>query len=337
MKNQALVEIDNLTVHFKTIDGIAKVLKEVSLKVGEGELVGLVGESGCGKSVTTKALLGTLSVPPAIIEDGRINFLGKELLGLPRMERVIVQQSIGYIPQDPMTSLNPVFTIGEIMVDSVVWQMSDMHLGRYLYKRRIRTVKKTAKERAVEFLDKMHIPDPRSILSKYPSELSGGMRQRILIAMALLSDPVMIIADEPTTALDVTIQAQVLTLMRRLVQQKGTAMILITHDIALVGQFCDRIGVMYAGRLVEKGAKEEVITRPLHPYTQGLIASIPGRQERRRRLRQIPGMMPNLIGLPEGCPFLPRCDQAGEDCRQRPALAEVAPGHQVACFRRQGR
>jgi oligopeptide/dipeptide ABC transporter ATP-binding protein len=330
VKNQALVEIDNLTVHFKTIDGIARVLKEVSLKVGEGELVGLVGESGCGKSVTTKALLGTLSVPPAIIEDGRINFLGKELLGLPKAERAIVQQSIGYIPQDPMTSLNPVFTVGEIMVDSVIWQMSDMRLGRYLYKRRIRTVKKTAKERAVEFLDKMHIPDPRSILGKYPSELSGGMRQRVLIAIALLSDPAMIIADEPTTALDVTIQKMILRLLSEKIEEENLSGLYITHDLGVARSVCHRTYVMYAGTIVEAAETPLLLDEPLHPYTKGLIRSIPKLSE--DSFEGIPGGLPDYYNPSQGCRFSPRCIRKTDACEhEKPRLSEVTTGRFVAC------
>ena len=330
MKRKPIVEIENLTIHFKTIDGIVKVLKEVSLEVGEGELVGLVGESGCGKSATSKALLGTLSIPPAMIMDGRINFMDRELLGLSTAERAVVQQSIGYIPQDPMTSLNPVFTIGEAMVDSVVWQGSDMRLSRYLYKRRLRGVKKAARERAVEFLNKMHIPDAPAILDKYPCELSGGMRQRVLIAMALLSDPMMIIADEPTTALDVTIQKVILRLLSEKIEEENLSGLYITHDLGVARAICNRTYVMYAGTIVEVAETSSLLDEPLHPYTKGLIRSIPKLSE--ESFEGIPGYVPDYYNPGEGCRFSNRCSKKTNDCeKEKPRLLEVSEGRFVAC------
>jgi len=318
-----VLKVEGLKTYFFTRKGVVKAVDDVGFTLGQGQIMGLVGESGAGKSITGFSILGLID-PPGRIVGGKIIFQGEDLIAKPASELEKIRgDRISMVFQDPQTSLDPVFTIG-YQITEALFVHHDLSQAQ-------------ARDRAGPLLRMLGIPSPAQRLKDYPHQFSGGMRQRVGIAIAMASDPALIIADEPSTALDVTIQAQVLTLMRRLVQEKGTAMILITHDIALVGQFCDRIGVMYAGRLVEKGAKEEVITHPLHPYTQGLIASIPGRQERRRRLRQIPGMMPNLIDLPEGCPFLPRCDQAGEDCRQRPALAEVSPGHQVACFRRLSR
>ena len=228
---------------------------------------------------------------------------------------------ISMVFQDPQTSLDPVFTIGYQIVEALRVHTDINRAAAY--------------QGAIDLLQSVGIPSPEERINDYPHQFSGGMRQRVVISIAIASNPALIIADEPSTALDVTIQAQVMILMRNLVRQKQTAMILITHDIALVGQFCDQICVMYAGIMVEKGAKEDIIRNPLHPYTQGLIRSIPGRQERRQRLEQIPGMMPNLIEMPEGCPFSPRCDQANSDCRIRPELIEFSSGHWVACYRRQ--
>jgi oligopeptide/dipeptide ABC transporter ATP-binding protein len=321
--SSTVLKVEDLKTYFFTRKGVVKAVDGVGFTLGPGQIMGLVGESGAGKSMTGFSILGLID-PPGRIVSGKIIFQGEDLIAKPVSELEKIRGNrISMVFQDPQTSLDPVFTIGYQITESLIVH-HDLSRAQ-------------ARKRAEQLLRTVGIPSPAQRLKDYPHQFSGGMRQRVGIAIAMASDPALIIADEPTTALDVTIQAQVLTLMRRLVRQKGAALILITHDISLVGQFCDCIGVMYAGRLVEKGAKEDVITRPLHPYTQGLIASIPGRQERRRRLRQIPGMMPNLIGLPDGCPFLPRCDQAGEDCRQRPVLSEVAPGHEVACFRRQGR
>jgi peptide/nickel transport system ATP-binding protein len=316
-----VLEVGGLKTYFFTRKGVVKAVDNVSFALEQGQILGLVGESGAGKSITGFSILGLID-PPGRIVDGRIIFQGEDLAAKPEAELVKIRGNrISMVFQDPQTSLDPVFTIGFQIIEAL---KAHQNIGEA-----------QARERAEELLRMVGIPSPKQRLREYPHQFSGGMRQRVGIAIAMASDPALIIADEPTTALDVTIQAQELTLMRRLVHDKGSAMILITHDIALVGQFCDHICVMYAGRLVESGTKEQVIKTPAHPYTQGLIASIPGTQERRRRLRQIPGMMPNLVDLPEGCPFLPRCPKAGEDCAQRPALQEIGPGHQAACFRSQ--
>ncbi|MGD9123963.1 MAG: ABC transporter ATP-binding protein [Desulfarculaceae bacterium] len=316
-----VLEVEGLKTYFFTRKGVVKAVDNVSFELEQGQILGLVGESGAGKSITGFSILGLID-PPGRIVEGRIIFQGEDLAAKPEAELVKIRGNrISMVFQDPQTSLDPVFTIGFQIIEAL---KTHQNIGEA-----------QARERAEELLRMVGIPSPKQRLHEYPHQFSGGMRQRVGIAIAMASDPALIIADEPTTALDVTIQAQVLTLMRRLVHEKNSAMILITHDIALVGQFCDRICIMYAGRLVESGTKEQIIKTPAHPYTQGLIASIPGTQERRRRLRQIPGMMPNLVDLPEGCPFLPRCPKGGEDCAQRPALKEIGPGHQAACFRSQ--
>jgi oligopeptide/dipeptide ABC transporter ATP-binding protein len=316
-----VLEVKDLKTYFFTRKGVVKAVDRVSFGLAQGQILGLVGESGAGKSITGFSILGLID-PPGRIVDGSILFQGEDLVAKSEDELVKIRGNrISMVFQDPQTSLDPVFTVG-YQIKEALKAHQNLSEAR-------------ARERAGELIRMVGIPSPRQRLNEYPHQFSGGMRQRVGIAIAMASDPALIIADEPTTALDVTIQAQVLTLMRQLVHKKNSAMILITHDIALVGQFCDRICVMYAGRLVESGTKRQIIKSPAHPYTQGLIASIPGTQEPRRRLRQIPGMMPNLIGLPEGCPFSPRCPKSGEECAQRPVLQEIGPGHQAACFRSQ--
>jgi len=312
-----ILQVEDLRTHFFTRRGVVKAVDGVSFTVDRGQILGLVGESGAGKSITGFSILRLID-PPGRIVGGRILFEGTDLLGLSEAAMARIRgDRIGMVFQDPQTSLDPVFRIG--------FQMAEAFTAH----RPIDRAEWLAK--AAEMLDAVGIPSPRERLADYPHQFSGGMRQRVVISIAMGSDPGLLIADEPTTALDVTIQAQVLTLMRRLVRQRGTAMILITHDIALVGQFCDQIGVMYAGHLVERADAATLIRAPRHPYTRGLLRSIPGRQERRKRLVQIPGMMPSLLELPDGCPFRPRCDQAEPACAVRPPLMEVGPGHVVAC------
>jgi oligopeptide/dipeptide ABC transporter ATP-binding protein len=312
-----ILEVEGLRTHFFTRRGVVKAVDDVSFSLRRGEIMGLVGESGAGKSITGFSILRLID-PPGRIVAGRIRFDGEDLLQKSEAEMAQIRgDRIGMVFQDPQTSLDPVFTIGTQISEAL-----EVHrpLGR-----------DASRRRAVEMLRAVGIPSPEERLESYPHQFSGGMRQRVVISIAMAANPGLLIADEPTTALDVTIQAQVLTLMRGLCREHGTAMILITHDIALVGQCCDQIAVMYAGHLVERGPAEAVVRTPRHPYTQGLLGSIPGRQARRKRLVQIPGMMPNLIDLPKGCPFRPRCDRAEPSCGVRPPLVELSPGHLAAC------
>ena len=314
-----LLRVEHLKTHFFTRKGVVKAVDDIGFTLDRGQIMGLVGESGAGKSITGFSILRLIDEPGRIV-GGRILFEGENLLEKSEKEMYRIRGNrIAMVFQDPQTSLDPVFTIGYQIVEGIAAHRP-MARGE-------------ARRRAVGLLQQVGIPSPDERLSDYPHQFSGGMRQRVGISIAMSAAPALIIADEPSTALDVTVQAQVLTLMRKLVREQDAAMILITHDIALVGQFCDAIAVMYAGRMVEKGPKEALIRTPLHPYTIGLIDSIPGRQAPRKRLRQIRGMMPNLLNLPPGCPFKPRCDRADDGCHRQPDLVEVAPGRAVACWK----
>lgn len=316
-RNDKVLKVSGLKTYFFTRKGVVKAVDDVSFSLGRGEILGLVGESGAGKSITGFSILGLIDEPGRIVE-GEILFEGENLRTKSEQEMEYIRGNrISMVFQDPQTSLDPVFTIGYQIVEAL-----------RIHNKMPRPM---AEARAVELLAAVGIASPVDRLNDYPHQFSGGMRQRVVISIAMASNPSLLIADEPSTALDVTIQAQVLTLMRELVREHQTAMILITHDIALVGQFCDSICVMYAGHVVERGPKEAVIRTPLHPYTQGLIRSIPGRQKRRKRLEQIPGMMPNLMNLPPGCPFRPRCTLATPECGQGMSLVEFEPGHFAAC------
>jgi len=319
-----LLRVENLETHFHTRDGIVRAVDGVSFEVMPGETLAIVGESGCGKSVTAMSILRLLPMPPARIAAGRIEFDGRNLLELSEAEmRQVRGNAISMIFQEPMTSLNPVLTVGRQIAEALV-----LHRG---------LSQKEATARAIEMLRKVHIPEAERRITQYPHELSGGMRQRVMIAMALACGPRLLIADEPTTALDVTIQAQILELMRELHRETGAAIILITHDLGVVAEMAQRVVVMYAGRKVEEAPIEELFERPRHPYTRGLLGSMPhlgdSVNETGKRLVEIPGMVPSLKEQAPGCLFAPRCTNAGERCtREAPPLERHAPGHWAACW-----
>jgi oligopeptide transport system ATP-binding protein len=316
----SLLSVEDLRVEFWTERGTVHAVNGVGFEVAAGETLGIVGESGCGKSVTSLAVMGIL--PRAgRVTSGRALFDGSDLLTLgDRDLRRIRGKEIAMIFQDPMTSLNPVLTIGRQIRESL-----QTHLG---------LDKKQAESRAAELLGQVGIPSPKDRISDYPHQFSGGMRQRAMIAMALACEPKLVIADEPTTALDVTIQAQILDLLRSLVADRDTALILITHDLGVVAGMCQRVGVMYGGLFMETGSTTQIFDRPRHPYTIGLLNSIPRLDQRRaRKLRPIEGAPPHLKEAPTGCPFAPRCFNVLETCREKvPPLDELEPGHRVACF-----
>ena len=322
----AVLEVEGLKTHFFTAAGIVKAVDGVSCSVHGGETLGVVGESGCGKSVTALSILRLVADPPGRIVGGAIRFQGRNLLELdpPKMEQIRGNE-ISMIFQEPMTSLNPLFTVGHQIGEAIA-----VHQG---------VGRREAMTKAVEMLRRVSIPQPEKRAHSYPHQMSGGMRQRVMIAMALSCNPQVLIADEPTTALDVTIQAQILALMRELQHAYGMAIILITHDMGVVAENADRVIVMYAGRKVEEADVDDLFERPAHPYTQGLLASLPhlpaGAQmgSARTRLNEIKGMVPPLTDLPQGCSFAPRCRHATERCRAAfPPLEQHWPGHWVACW-----
>ena len=315
-----LLEIDELRTHFDTLAGTVRSVDGVSYRLNAGETLGIVGESGCGKSVTALSILRLLPSPPARFAGGAIRFRGIDLLSLPEREmRDIRGNRISMIFQEPMTSLNPVLTVGRQIAETV---MLHQGLGR-----------REAWSRAVEMLRLVQIAEPDRRAAEYPHQMSGGMRQRVMIALALACHPDVLIADEPTTALDVTIQAQILNLLRDLQARLGMGIIMITHDLGVVAECCDRVVVMYAGRKVEEAPVEDLFDRPLHPYTRALMASMPSMAGGGSRLPEIPGMVPAPQGLGAGCAFVPRCAFATERCRREPPpLTAVGVGHAVACF-----
>ncbi|MGH6816176.1 MAG: ABC transporter ATP-binding protein [Hyphomicrobiaceae bacterium] len=311
--------VENLAAHFFTKAGVVKAVDGVSFTVAAGEVLGLVGESGSGKSVTGFSILGLID-PPGRIVSGTVRFQGRDLVSLPDEElRKLRGDRIAMVFQDPMMTLNPVLRVDTQMVETV---------------RAHRDVDRAAAlTLARQVLVQVGIAAPERRLRNYPHELSGGMRQRVAIAIAFLNKPDLIVADEPTTALDVTIQAQILYEAQELCRRTGTALIWITHDLAVVSALADRIAVMYAGRIVEQGRADDVIDRPLHPYTKGLIGSVPSANRRGTRLTQIPGMTPSLLALPMGCAFQTRCPRAAPVCRTEPAVTEPTPGRTIRCFR----
>ena len=322
-QQKPLLEVKNLKTYFFTEDGIVKAVDGVDFEVYPGEVLGLVGESGCGKSVTSFSIMRLIGQPGKIV-DGEIYFDGKNLVTIPENEMIQVRGNrISMIFQQPQSALNPVFKVGDQIAEVL-----DIHqsLG-----------KEMGRQRAVELLRMVGIPEAERRAEAYPHELSGGMAQRVMIAMALACAPELLIADEPTTALDVTIQAQILDLMRGLREKTGTSIILITHDLGVIAEMAERVAIMYAGRIVEQSSVAVLFEKPLHPYTQGLIGSIPVLGKIKDRLAVIPGSVPNLVNLPPGCRFAPRClarieNQLSICTEQEPDLIEANPGHIVRCW-----
>ncbi|MFO1313491.1 MAG: ABC transporter ATP-binding protein [Burkholderiales bacterium] len=314
-----VLTVEGLRTHFFTKAGVVKAVDDVSFRVGRGEVLGLVGESGSGKSMTGYSLMGLVD-PPGRIVEGRIVLNGVDLRALsPEELRQVRGNRMAMIFQDPMMTLNPVLRIDEQMIEAI---LAHDDVSRA-----------SARDRAREALVKVGIPSPDERLDAYPHQFSGGMRQRVAIAIALLNSPDLIIADEPTTALDVTIQGQILYEVQKLARDTGTAIIWITHDLSVVAGLADRVCVMYAGRIVEEGTTDEVLGRPAHPYTQGLLDSVPSNNERGQRLRQIPGMTPSLLDLPPGCPFRERCSRSGAECEGSPDMRPAGGATQrVRCF-----
>ncbi len=316
-----LLEVRNLKTQFFTPEGVVRAVDGVSFDIEEGETVALVGESGCGKSVSALSVMGLIPDPPGRIVEGQVFFRGQDLCQLhPEQMRRIRGSEIAMIFQEPMTSLNPVLTIGLQLTEAL-----EMH-------RNLRGAE--AEKRCVEFLQWVGIPDPKRRLSQYPHQFSGGMRQRVMIAMALICEPRLILADEPTTALDVTIQAQILELLKDTSRRLRVAMILITHNLGIVARYADRVNVMYAGKIIETSAARQIYENPRHPYTRGLLRSVPRLdQPRKAKLDPIDGQPPELTNLPPGCSFRPRCKFTVEKCaHESPVLREVGEGHLSACW-----
>ncbi|MBV8534897.1 MAG: ABC transporter ATP-binding protein [Alphaproteobacteria bacterium] len=319
MSDPPALVVEDLRTSFHVRGGIVRAVDDVSFQIGRGRVLGLVGESGSGKTVTGFSILRLID-PPGRIDGGRILFGGRDLLTLSEPEmRELRGSRIAMVFQDPMMTLNPVLRIDTQMIEAV--KAHHPHLDRSEVLRRAR-----------DALGQVGIPSPEERLAAYPHQFSGGMRQRVAIAIAILNKPDLIIADEPTTALDVTIQGQILFEMQKLCRQSGTALLWITHDLSVVASLADEICVMYAGKIVEQGSVDGVLDRPAHPYTYGLLRSVPGAQAPGKKLYQIPGMMPSLLALPSGCSFRPRCGRADDVCLVSPDLAQPAPGREVRCF-----
>ena len=319
-----LLQIEALRVEFNTRDGVARVIDDLDIALNSGEILGLVGESGCGKSMTALSIMGLVPTPPGRITSGTIHLADENLLEASEQRmRQVRGNDISMIFQEPMTSLNPVFSIGDQIAETVM-----------LHEKRRR---QDAWDWAVEMLEAVGIPDAEQRASEYPHQMSGGMRQRVMIAMALACQPQVLIADEPTTALDVTVQAQIFDLLKELRERTGSAIILITHDMGAIAEMTERVVVMYAGRKVEDGPVDEILAAPRHPYTSGMIACVPHLSldptSERPLLVEIPGIVPSLTQIGQGCPFAPRCAQAMDKCRQdMPPRRRVSAGHSVACW-----
>jgi len=316
-----LLQVKNLRTYFYTLDGIVKAVDGISYDVKEGEIVGLVGESGCGKSISALSLLRLVPNPPGKIVGGEVIFRGRDLLQLSEKEiRTVRGNNLAMIFQEPMTSLNPVFNIGRQLAEPLE-----------LHKKMSRTA---ALKKSASLLETVQIPDGDMRLTAYPHQFSGGMRQRVMIAMALSCTPKLLIADEPTTAIDVTIQAQILEIMQQITRELGTALIIITHNLGVIARYADRVNVMYAGRIVERGTAQDIYDHPKHPYTMGLLGSIPRLDHAiKERLIPIEGMPPDLGDLPNGCAFHPRCGYTIDKCRRKiPILTTDSESHSVACW-----
>ena len=321
MSNASLLEVKELRAQFRTSEGIVRAVNGVSFSLNEGETLGIVGESGCGKTVTALSLVRLIPEPPGEIVGGQVLFQGRDLLSVGAQElREIRGSKIGVIFQDPMTSLNPVLTIGEQISESL-----ELHTG---------LAAKDLSKRTIELLQLVGIPAAEERIGDYPYQFSGGMRQRAMIAMALACDPYLLVADEPTTALDVTIQAQILDLVKRLKRERGLSILWITHDLGIIAGLADRVMVMYAGYIVESADVKDLYTDPRHPYTLGLLASVPRLDSAERNpLTPIEGLPPDQVNLPLGCPFHPRCTYVQNRCLQTmPELRKVGSGHMVACW-----
>ncbi len=314
-----LLDVEDLFVEFHTRDGIARAINGVSFTLDQGEALAILGESGSGKSVTAQAIMGILDIPPAKIPSGRIRYCGHDLLSMPEeLRRKTRGPEISMIFQDALSSLNPVFPVG--------WQIAEM------FRKHRGLSKSDSLAQAIRLMERVQIPAARERVRAYPHQFSGGMRQRIMIAMAISLDPAVLIADEPTTALDVTVQAQIMSLLQELQQERQMGLILITHDLGVVADVADRIAVMYAGRLVETAGVYDLYAAPAHPYTKGLLDSLPRLDEKGQTLRTIKGLPPNLTNIPPGCAFNPRCYLAQQVCREKvPPLFEVVPGRHSAC------
>lgn len=325
--SDSILEIKNLKTSFFTDEGEVKAVDDVSLKVSPGKTLGIVGESGCGKSVTSLSVLRLIATPPGKIMGGQILYRGKDLLTLSNEEmRKIRGKEISMIFQEPMTSLNPVFTIGNQLMEGILLHET--------------LTKDQAREKSIEMLKTVGIPSPDKRINDYPHQLSGGMRQRVMIAMALACNPSVLIADEPTTALDVTIQAQILDLLKNLQRKFGMAIVLITHDLGVIAEVADDVAVMYAGKVIESGPVNEIFKIPKHPYTQGLLGSIPilsrdpTGKVKKNRLEAIPGIVPNLLHLPKGCRFQERCKYVEQACKGvEPELRSINDHHQIRCVK----
>ena len=318
-----LLEVEDLHVEFRVREGIAKAINGVSFDLSEGETLAILGESGSGKSVTAQAIMGILDSPPGYITGGQVRYCGTDLLKLPEQQRRKVRgEEISMIFQDALSALNPVFPVG--------WQIAEM------FRKHRGMNRSDSLDRAVALMDRVRIPAAKQRVRAYPHQFSGGMRQRIMIAMAIALNPAVLIADEPTTALDVTVQAQIMDLLKELQHESGMGLILITHDLGVVANVADRIAVMYTGRIVETAGVREVYARPAHPYTLGLLESIPRLDQKGQTLRAIGGLPPSLLAIPPGCPFNPRCRFAVGVCREvNPPLEEFEPGRAAACHRKE--